>query len=436
MPKSPERWNDVIAETDAGPLTKQQVYDYYNSPEVQKAILEATQGRDVMLQQSFAPDKQVLRRYDQERPIRFNTPEDLRRWQNIRMSEVHPVFGEKEKILLADIDPGPEVPWDRTKGITKEVLNLFAQHPDVERTSLQSSGGRGFHVRGHLRDEIPTNEARTRSQEVLRTLLEKNQDLTLGVADKPSQIRLDTSTLHPQGSMRAPYSLNMQTGRPALPMTEEDIDAALDAIDTTMNLKDFIQDLRKTGSDAGFTKALGDLIEKSTPWWDDAILYGRKIQEKLQKKQEKEKKAEFAPGIPSEHRFEKIPTITKPTEWQLAIQKHDAVKAGPHWDVRLVDPVTGNAHSFAVPKHHFPKGDKMLLAIQQPTHTSEYALHFQGKIPKGTYGAGDVRMAVKETIKIIGSTGSKITFERPGGDVLSLFKLKDRNWGFKALKKD
>jgi len=148
------------------------------------------------------------------------------------------------------------------------------------------------------------------------------------------------------------------------------------------------------------------------------------------------KSAEFAPGIPKARKIDAIPNIENQS-WMLSIQKHIAQKAGKHYDLRLVDPETDKAHSFAIPKARLPRrSDRMLLAVQQPTHTSDYALNFTGTIPDDTYGAGTVTMPFKEKIEVVKSNADKIRFQRDNGQRYVLFRTKADTpaWGFKRLK--
>ena len=50
-------------------------------------------------------------------------------------------------------------------------------------------------------------------------------------------------------------------------------------------------------------------------------------------------KGEFAPGIPRSRAIKPIPRVksTRPQTWGMAIQTHEARRAGPHLDLRLVD---------------------------------------------------------------------------------------------------
>ena len=101
------------------------------------------------------------------------------------------------------------------------------------------------------------------------------------------------------------------------------------------------------------------------------------------------------------------------------MQEHKADRAGKHWDIRLVDPATQKAHSWAVPKAKWPGAkNRLRLAIQQPTHTADYALNFEGNIPQGTYGSGKVKI-VKKTKVVVDSSKDSVKFKIPRmGDML------------------
>lgn len=67
------------------------------------------------------------------------------------------------------------------------------------------------------------------------------------------------------------------------------------------------------------------------------------------------------------------------------MQKHDALRAGTHHDIRLV--VGNKAYSWAT-KKDIPEPGKSIVLHEQPVHTAEYALTEHLEIPKGNYGAG------------------------------------------------
>lgn len=141
---------------------------------------------------------------------------------------------------------------------------------------------------------------------------------------------------------------------------------------------------------------------------------------------------EFAPGIPAQKPVSRLPRIKPDTlnRWTLAVQDHEAARAGRHFDLRLVDPDAGKAHSWAIPKARLPDPGERLLAVQTFTHTPEYALHFGAQKPevieKG-YGRGRVRMAVKEPTDIVEASNDKVRFNVYQGKNLNEYLLRRTN---------
>lgn len=73
------------------------------------------------------------------------------------------------------------------------------------------------------------------------------------------------------------------------------------------------------------------------------------------------------------------------TEILLTRQRHEAEKAGLHYDLRMV--IGEKAYSWAT-KKDMPKPGESIILHQQPIHTSDYALSEKVVIPSGQYGAG------------------------------------------------
>lgn len=70
----------------------------------------------------------------------------------------------------------------------------------------------------------------------------------------------------------------------------------------------------------------------------------------------------------------------------LTRQRHEAKRAGMHYDVRIV--IGDKAFSWAT-KKEMPTPGKPILLFEQPTHTASYALSKHIVIPDGQYGAGE-----------------------------------------------
>lgn len=372
--------------TEAPKVTKHQIAEYYSDPEVRSALLRQIRNKPVLAVQA-RPDKQFIRRNAPDgTPIRIlqavndaKNKNDLAWYTDRRYSEFHPTIGKKTKQIWVDIDPGPGRTTESLKPVAVDVEHLLRKLPEVKKTQISYSGGRGFYVRGELKRKTDTNEARKR----LEQHLEKAK-LPGTVQRKPrgEEVRLDTSTLHNKGSIRADYSLNAATGRVAIPLTQREL--------------------------RGFSPEQADVK--------------RVLKEK-----------EFAPGIPRSKRVYALPEAEN-KQWTLSVQQHDARRAGRHWDVRLVDPDTGFAHSWAVPRAAFPESKEKLLAVRTPTHTSNYALNFGAHqtetIGKG-YGKGTVKIVHQEPVSVQTSGNNKVRFKRIIGeeqDDFTLFRTKDDMW--------
>jgi hypothetical protein len=346
-------------------VNKQDVLDYYSTPHIQNALLRNFYGDSALTLVSHEDKKPFYQRNLGGNPIKLNNQGQLQRLLDQRAVEFHPSIGKNTNVIWVDIDPGSDVTTNNLKPIVKQIDTILKSIPEVTRTSLAFSGGKGFYVRGHLKDDMPTDKARELLSEKLKPLTARDTKLVM-TPPQSSQVRLDISTLHDKGSIRALYSLNHETGLVSVPLKRHELDNF------------------NPSTDARPKKVMG----------------------------------EFAPGIPSSRTTHDLPSL-KDVDWTMSVQHHDAVKAGPHWDLRLVDPDTSYAHSWAVPKAKFPEaGGKPLLAVQTPTHTSEYALSFGEGSPKQIhtgYGRGSVEIKHKEKVNILSSGPDSLRFERVDG---------------------
>ena len=117
------------------------------------------------------------------------------------------------------------------------------------------------------------------------------------------------------------------------------------------------------------------------------------------------------------------------------IQEHHAKRL--HWDLRFE--IDDTLKSWALPKNPPQEAGEKRLAVSVPDHPIEYAL-FEGEIPEGNYGAGEVKIWDKGTFELESKNPKKLIVDIKGNKLkgrycLLHFKPKEKNWLFFKIKK-
>lgn len=134
------------------------------------------------------------------------------------------------------------------------------------------------------------------------------------------------------------------------------------------------------------------------------------------------------PGIPDKKKITPLPQFSNSMAWDFVIHDHHAEKAGHHYDLRLVDPGTNIAHSWACRRVPENPGDKV-LAVRQPDHTREYT-KFKGILASG-YGKGTVDIYKSGVVEVLKSDSTHFRFNVYEGTKTirySLINTGGNNW--------
>ena len=110
----------------------------------------------------------------------------------------------------------------------------------------------------------------------------------------------------------------------------------------------------------------------------------------------------------------------------FGVQRHDADRAGLHYDLRLER--DGVLKSWSMPKG-MPT-TKRRLALATPDHKMSW-LEFEGDIPEGSYGAGKVSLDNTSTFQTVSHNPKKWVFYVNSGKYKGKYTLihwKDDKW--------
>ena len=130
----------------------------------------------------------------------------------------------------------------------------------------------------------------------------------------------------------------------------------------------------------------------------------------------------------------RIEAIETNVSSRFVVMKHEALKAGLHYDLRFRMPRSRLWMSFSVRKGIPLKPGPKHLAVRTHDHTEKEAL-FAGKIKKGEYGAGKLTKWDGGSCTIIRFSPGYIGIEFKGSKVKGIYHLTNIGVAKKDYKK-
>lgn len=212
--KKKNRWGTVLISGPGGKLTKQDVFRYYSDPNVGKQIMEQLRDRPTVMRQTMDEEKTFLRRPEINKYNRdaFDK-EDYQYHVERRATEFHPTFKKQDDRIAIDIDPGDNVPFEKTKAIAGDVEDILQNQSFIQNTEVQFSGHRGFYVWGYFPSKRDIDDVREQMKKIFSRFSELHKTpVTIKQRTNANQVRIDLSPLKELGSVKAEGSLDQRTG--------------------------------------------------------------------------------------------------------------------------------------------------------------------------------------------------------------------------------
>lgn len=294
--------------------------------------------------------------------------------------------------LVLDLDPGPGTGLAECAQVARwcrEILDAI-DLPSVPVTS----GSKGLHLYAALDGSYTSEQVSDVAKELAQALEKDHPDEVISSMKKSQRkgkVFIDWSQNHWNKTTVAPYSLRGRPGSKqgpyvAAPRAWEELE------DPELEHLDFRQVMERVADGVDPLDGFGALVS-GTKGTKDRLTKYRSMRD--------------AGKTP-----EPVPEAS-PSRWEadpiFVIQEHHASRL--HYDTRLER--DGVLVSWAVPKAPPLKQGTQRLAVQTEDHPIEYA-EFEGTIPKGEYGGGEVTIWDSGTVGIEKWEGEKVVFTLHG----------------------
>jgi bifunctional non-homologous end joining protein LigD len=352
---------------------------------------------------------------------------------NLGAIEMHPLHShcsdvEHPDYLFFDLDPFPPYTYEDVLNVARHIGVLLDQ---LGLTSFpKTSGATGLQIYVPLEPGAYTY-AQTRAfvGACGRMIGRADPDrvtMAWRIADRAGKVFIDHNMNRQGANIAAAYSLRPEPRAPvSTPLTWDEVrtggfepqDFRIDNVwERFARVGDLWAGVLGPGMDLGAAMdALGVVVEededpKRLPRTAAPSVRGKSSAEIAEASRdpalfEYVRRREFGP----EGTTEPAPGMEVGTGNSFVIHKHRATRL--HYDVRLER--DGGLPSWAVPKGlPTAKGDKR-LAVQTEVHPLEYGA-FEGTIPEGHYGAGEVRIFDDGWYEPIEWTDTKVSFRLHG----------------------
>jgi len=302
---------------------------------------------------------------------------------------------ERPTMLVFDLDPGPPATLYDCLPIALTIRDM------LEELKLKSfpkvSGGKGLHLGVPLNTKVTYHETKLFARKVSQVMEKHAPDIVVSRMSKDlrkGKVFIDWSQNSSHKTTVSVYSLRAgPTPTVSMPVTWPQIEKALadkDAEQLIFSPDQAVRQVEENGDIFADVLTLMQQLPSIAP-------KGRKQPTTLPVRQAPEHENADLEAYRTKRDFSRTPEPPgekEEAENVFVIQKHAARSL--HYDLRLQ--IAGTLKSWAVPKGPPLSTGQKHLAVRTEDHPLEYK-DFEGEIPQGQYGAGEVVIWDKGTFE-------------------------------------
>jgi DNA ligase D-like protein (predicted ligase)/DNA ligase D-like protein (predicted polymerase)/DNA ligase D-like protein (predicted 3'-phosphoesterase) len=346
---------------------------------------------------------------------------------NLAAIELHQLHSRKPNFdcpdyMVFDLDPPEGYVFKNLIPIAfelKEEIETFGYTPFVKTT-----GGKGLHICCPIEPALDFHTVFEAAESIAKPFVEARPNaVTLQIKKdaRKGRVLVDIFRIRSGQSIVSPYSLRGREGAPvSMPLTWDELKSVRTPLD--FNIHTAVEKVLQDG-DAweGFDAFAVQLHTHRTK---------SSAKRSSPKPNPKYKSPEQLEAYAKKRDFNKTPEpaakILDEQGNKFVVHRHHASRL--HYDLRLEK--DGVLKSWAVPKGLPPYPGVKRLAVQTEDHPMEY-LTFDGKIPKGQYGAGEMWIYALGKYQITKDKKDGFYFRLNSKEVTGeyrIHKMKEKEW--------
>ncbi len=382
----------------------------------------------------WRPDWLTIHRAGKERTKNYVTvtEEAALVWlANLACLELHQMHYRSESpgrpdYLVFDLDPPERFPFDELKSLTillKEYLEQFGY-----RAYLKTSGNKGLHI------FLPVIPAHTSDQ-----CFEAAKKLAEGFVKAHPQTTLALRKESRKGRVLIDIYRNRESQTIVCPLSLRGIENA------PVSMPIFWESLEELDHSGQFTlQDVPAMLEETGDPWEGmeafAVALHTQNPEKItadnppgDKHKTPEQLLQYAGKRDFSRTREPRPNAGSAGSNAFVVHRHDASHL--HYDLRLEE--DGVLRSWAVPKGLPSRPGEKRLAVETEDHPFEY-LSFEGEIPKGEYGGGQMLIAATGRYTVTKKKKEGFYFRLDSPEISGEYRIhrtRDKEWLLERVDK-